>query len=260
MKEEFGGEGAWEREFGFLKEFGLHSLYLTILTLARSKTEILNLAELVPDYGRLMRNDVIRLQQFWTKYFDSNEEKVKPRSQRELSAISWVLENQCPDKAKATRYYLYKLRTLPGWVRAELHEDKLIIASVQTAGKPVHQFRTKLLGIDMHVSVWTFHEVQEQGEPKVGIKVRMVFPCKYLTEPLAFGLSKFMPDFVEFQDVYVALCMSLSIDLTCDLVEGPSASTRESLIATGAFLGELSAQVRDHGIPISDIEPMLWEN
>ncbi len=107
MKSEFVGNGRWDRDFSFLDKCGLATVYLTILGLAQSVTEIRKLIDLLPAYCRLLRNDVIRLEKFWQEEIGKKNPKVKGRvlSPAQLSTFEWLLSELCPEQLVATEYY-----------------------------------------------------------------------------------------------------------------------------------------------------------
>lgn len=106
---EFSGSGRWERDFSFLDKFGLETVYLTILGLAQSVSDIRKLMALLPNYCQLLRNDVIRLESFWKEEVSCCVVQNSHRSRVEMDVLSWLLDKQYPQRTKTRGYYACRL-------------------------------------------------------------------------------------------------------------------------------------------------------
>jgi len=194
---EFAGASEWKREFGFLDKCGLATVYLTILGLAQSNRDIRKLVELLPDYCRLLRNDVIKFEAFWLREV-TRPDKCEPRerSEDELNFLRWLLGKQCPDKKVSTGYYVDALKTaqtdqeFAGELRGEYNLPGVNVLSHESRlGHGYAHFRTMLDRVDVDLEVWVTPD-------QYHLVVRIPLWQTQLTEELTHYFLGKMPPFM----------------------------------------------------------------
>lgn len=257
MKTEFAGAGEWEREFGFLREFGLECVYLNILILAlnkQEKSEIRRQVNLLPDYARLLRQDLIKFEKFWQKY------------RLDFAMRTWALESQYPEARTAKGYYLRALRNGSSVVdcRYESPGQEYVVASEKTLGRGISQFEVRLFGQTFHV--WcqntTLPEKLMDCTPETRLRdllVGIFIDRDQLTEELAHSLLS-LPyrDYrIGMANGGVVLHYPIDRERTIDGQGIPELPEEDGYpVATPEFLRFVSAVLKEYGVPIEgDIQP-----
>jgi len=244
----------WKKNFSFLKITGLENLYIGILAMATSKTEIFDLHKVLQVNEKIFRDDLIKFGDFWEKY-------IKPRD-KHYTAKDWLIGMLSGEKNNA-RYYLDYVRSK----RLELRSDDKpnfdcgdIILSSKLRGGTIHFLATLIfpktsqlictVGIECYVS-----------KDEKRLIVKLITYSDKLTEPLAYFLGN-LPSYAMFADSCgqhgseVDLCYSLEAEGLKDkltLYIGTNFSGTQYYISGDEFMIALAERLRKHGIPIGII-------
>lgn len=105
---EFPGIKEWEKDFLFLRKFGLEAIIKMMLLLASSPKELRHLHDtFLPENARLLRDDLVRLDEFWKKYFhDGTISVIKAHND---PTAQWLATTPFPEDG-LTGYYFYRLQ------------------------------------------------------------------------------------------------------------------------------------------------------
>lgn len=101
---EFPGSGRWERDFAFLRKYGMEAMFKMLMFAATTTDDLRLLHEsCFPEKARLLRDDLIRLEEFWKEYMRGTVRINKKNNLR------WLL-NTPPPEDGLTDYYLQKIK------------------------------------------------------------------------------------------------------------------------------------------------------
>ena len=248
----FSGASAWEREFGFLKEFGLECVYLTILLMAGSKSGIRYLVGLLPEYAQLLREDVIKLEEFW-------QEHLKRKAFDAAIAVGderWALERQCPDAYQAAGYYLRALRNASEVDGCFSTLERYVLASPTSQGKGCYQFSVAFFGTTFPMAC----ELIIDPVPQVLVRIKV--SRDQLTEKFTFGLLELPQRSYQVSVGADSLIICLKVDDCAELLSGVSelSEVRSHPVATTDFLQALGLEICKRKIAaVCNIQPRFTE-
>jgi hypothetical protein len=249
----------WKKNFSFLKITGLEYLYLGILAMAQSKTEVFDLHKVLPANEKIFRDDLIKLGDFWEKY-------IKPRD-KHYTAQDWLI-GMLSGGRNNNRYYLDYIKSK----RIELKEDDrrnfcrgdLILSSKLREGRGGVHFLASLISQKTSQQLCNMGIECYLSKNKERIVVKLVTYSGKLTEPIAYFLSN-LPEYAMFSDSWgqygaeVDLAYSLPIDNLKDKLVSYINSNSPSIqyyIGKVEFVAALQERLREYGIPVGDIYPM----
>jgi hypothetical protein len=246
----------WKKNFSFLKITGLENLYLGILAMATSKTEIFDLHKVLQANEKIFRDDLIKFGDFWEKY-------IKPRD-KHYTAQDWLV-GMLVGENNNTRYYLDYIKSR----RIELKEDDkpnfyrgdLILSSKLREGRGTVHFLASLIYAKTSRPLCTMGVECYLSKNEKRLVVRLITYSGKLTEPIAYLLSN-LPSYVMFSEfcgqngVEVDLAYSLPIDNLKDKLVSyinPNSPSFQYYIGSDEFLVELQEKLKKYGIPVGTI-------
>lgn len=244
----------WKKNFSFLKITGLECLYLGILAMATSKTSVFDLHHFLQADEQLLRDDLIKLAEFWEKY-------IKPKD-KHYTAKDWLFYMLGGDRNN-TRYYLDYIRSK----RLELQNDDKpnfdcgdLVLSSRLRGGTVQFLATLIypktsqpfctVGIECYVS-----------KNKKRLIVKLITYSNKLIEPLTYFLSN-LPSYAMFADSCgqhgseIDLSYSFEAEGLEDKLTphtNPNAPDLQYYIGGDEFVTALEERLRKHGIPVGII-------
>jgi hypothetical protein len=272
----------WMTKFSFLEETGLNHLYLTILGLAKSKNDLAKLHDILSDNQKILRTDLIELENFWAKYFDLETGRLTPREQ-----AGWIISRQT-DRQKNSLYPIvisdsprnncrYYYQYLKGRAReprtdeVDLNDElsfnnHIIIGSPDRIGHGYAHFWAALIDGQNSSNEYMLDLELSIGSNEQEIIVRFIAYEYLLDEPVTYFLSKFPP--------YLSVSRSSSSHLGSQLDFSYSISVAALIdklnsyipvnspqskyyIADENFLNGLVKQIQESlGIEVFTIEPI----
>lgn len=259
MSSSFSGQREWEHRFSYLKKAELDHLYLNILSLAQSKSQILRLYNLLPRNYRVLRNDLIDLQDFWEKYIKQPEKRLIKLSD---DYLQWLLAKQFPvSPEKVMKYYLTYLQAKKSGPDDYLNYNNWlsprILSFADRDGNGYCHYIVQLfqatVGLGCYVS----------SDKKKLIVTLLIFE-DMLDEELTYHLAQ-LP---EYRLVLRSCCgrghnieLLYGFDLTVDILNTidhvNNKGSDDYVMVCDSFLSLLAATLKQHGIPlISKIIPM----
>jgi len=266
----FAGQREWDHRFPYLKKTGLDHPYIMILGLAKSKREIEHFHNLLDSNCRVLRNDLIDLENFWEKFVkpDITPQTWFPKLSDD--SIQWLLKQQSRDIwYKVVRYYddylTLKKEALTEYLNHDLWFDNhLILSFPERAGHGSTHFYVEIfktmLGIDCYLS-----------KDKQKLIIKLITTQYMLNEKLTFKLGQLPPYRMTTssagpggREIDFSYCFDASADFLDFLLEEPKPTkTAENYIVRDChiFSEHLEKILRQHSIPItSEITPLKGDD
>jgi hypothetical protein len=262
-----GGE-RWQREFGFLKDTGIEPLLLLLLALARSKTGLRRLHDLLPENCRLLRPDLLRLTDFWEGMYERQPGGIQLDDDRAASALS-ALRRTCL-KRGLVNYYRKRIQQSQstdfetfgwlthGWIGSWLNPTSPGYMVAWGSGG----FTAKLFGGKCHI------ECAIQKDDSQRIIVVLGVQMDSLTEPLTHGILQlpssqrlgklYTEDWIHLPFVFPS-CGLLphlrSWDRDSGAIQPWTSDSRCFNLAGESFPAALQQLLVQHKIPVLDVCP-----
>ena len=195
------GVREWNAKFSFLNKTGLNHLYLTILAMAQSKTDIKRIHNSLDPNKKILRNDLIELENFWEKYFKGDKKEA---------AINWLFteqstfivynsynrKNEIIEKNNTNYYYDYlaskRLMRDVNEKRSAHRLYSFIISDKDRLYREAH-FVTKLFNEVLVLKCYL-------GIYDENVLVKLTINEKKLTEELTYKLSQLPPYEMEYNE------------------------------------------------------------
>ncbi|MFA5886164.1 MAG: hypothetical protein WC863_00060 [Patescibacteria group bacterium] len=261
----------WNEKFGFFKITGLGHMYLAILAIAKSKADISKLHEMLPDNQRLFRGDLIKLEDFWYKHIKNShffEGSIRWLLGMLAEYEEYGLIGRPPDQKSNVRYYLDYVcsrRVEPkGRVWQNFRRHHLILSSAERRGHGYFHFSTSLID-SKDWAVFPLLLGCYLSKDQASLIVQLVTYSESLTERSAYLIGR-LPDYVMISAVFgpkgqeVDLSYSLTAVGLKDKLspyEDPDCPGSLYYMANSDFLEKLEFRLKEFGIPVGNISPIL---
>ena len=105
LNSNFPGAREWRDKFYFLKNNGTEHLFLFLLGIAQSKRDLNRLHDCLAPNTRLLRPQLIDLENFWEKYFLDKNQVGKRTKALSAKNLNWIIYN-IQGSGNNTKYYL----------------------------------------------------------------------------------------------------------------------------------------------------------
>ena len=265
----------WNEDFEFLKWLPTYHSYLALLGMATSVNHLEKLYQMLPDHVRLLRDDWLKLKNFWKRYFVG---KIADTYRDQL--VEWLLSEQyvrwmpsghnLSSTSTATGYYVDRIRKHAAkeppvhFARGGdgiyvFNPEHAVLSCPERRDHGCKHFQTKIFG----TIVETTFLLSENGD---NMLVRFVFKEAELTEEITYQLMSQLPSYYIFklgvtggssiEGVYLNIAFEFETGELADTLT----PLDEDFVASGDFLSAAANVLREQGIPVEgDLAPIMVE-
>lgn len=263
-KSNFAGARAWKDEFPFLAKTGLDQLYQMILGMAGSKNDIRRFHNLLGANMRLLRPDLIKLENYWEKYIFSGKKIIYKQIGHSDETLKWLFAAQCSGKNNSKYYVDYlNFKTVSILPFFQLSDNRLVVS---TEGRVSFCERFGLCFVHFYADIFNASFWVECFAPNDGGSITACFIIEedFLTEELTYQLSQ-MPGYItqgtfsHFGNTSY-LVVNVPFDRKNELLKEYSSENFPGgsyYLANDGFVSYLKDKLIESGIPLTGLYPFL---
>lgn len=235
----------------------MEGTYLLLMASARSSRQLRTLHSQLPENARLLRDDFVKLEEFWKRYLGNEAKRSSRRGN--TPGVSWLIRSLASSEShfrfgKEQGYYERKLTQSQkckgnqcldidrpsGW-RRSIAEDRISAAE--------ENFEAQVFGKQIPLGAAFTDDM-------TSVIVWFLIPDNCFTEDLAHDVLERIPPY-ELMRYFAGLCVVLRFPAVDEL---SPANMEQQQIGQGIFYYKalrgskiIEAKLRDQGVPIESI-------
>jgi len=266
MENKFSGAREWKDEFSFLAKTELDHLYLMILGMAKSKRDIERLHSLLDGNCRLLRRDLIKLENFWEKYFSSQKNRLAESKLSTLDdeLVRWLFSSQCGGKNNFRYYFDYlstKVLAL-GWPWPTMNKASMIVSYPENIGHGYTNFFGSIFDAAVDLECYLSRD-------RKNIFVNLLIDESNLTEDVAYRFGQIPLELMHTQVFQPREGRGIRLFYylpAADLLEPLSEFSEINchgetyFLARDSFLSKFEVALKESGAPIQVLFNFKQEN